>query len=195
VYGGSFGETVKTNPSDEELLQAARRGDEDAFTSLYGRYQARIYRFALHMSGSSGVAEDVTQEVFLTVLNSDGYDPSRGFVAAYLYGIARNQVLRHLHRNESQVPMGEEAECVDTSAGDVLTDLARRETIARVREAVLGLPHRYREVVVLCELEEMDYSETAAVLGCAVGTVRSRLHRARRLLVRKLRVRYDVCGV
>ncbi len=76
--------------------------------------------------------------------------------------------------------------------GDVLGDLARREAIDSVRRAVLSLPKHYREVVVLCDLEEMDYSEAAGALGCAIGTVRSRLHRGRSLLLEKLRPRRGV---
>jgi RNA polymerase sigma-70 factor (ECF subfamily) len=68
-----------------------------------------------------------------------------------------------------------------------LDDLTRAESIESVRKAVLSLPERYREVVVLCELQEMSYGEAAEVLNCAIGTVRSRLHRARAMLLNKLR--------
>jgi RNA polymerase sigma-70 factor (ECF subfamily) len=68
-----------------------------------------------------------------------------------------------------------------------LDDLVQAETIELVRKAVLSLPAKYREVVVLCELQDVSYGEAAEVLGCAIGTVRSRLHRARALLLAKLR--------
>ena len=68
-----------------------------------------------------------------------------------------------------------------------LEDLTRAETIEAVRKAILSLPAKYREVVVLCELQDVSYEETAEILGCAIGTVRSRLHRARALLFAKLR--------
>ena len=68
-----------------------------------------------------------------------------------------------------------------------LDEMSRTEAIEAVRRAVLTLPERYREVVVLCDLQEMSYAETAEILGCAIGTVRSRLHRARALLIEKLR--------
>jgi RNA polymerase sigma-70 factor (ECF subfamily) len=74
-----------------------------------------------------------------------------------------------------------------TSSGGPLDVIALTETIESVRKAVLALPERYREVVVLCDLQEMSYVETAEILGCAVGTVRSRLHRARTMLINKLR--------
>jgi RNA polymerase sigma-70 factor, ECF subfamily len=173
---------------DEALVQRVRAGDEAAFTALYHRRQAAVYRFALQMSGAEAVAEDVTQEVFLALMREGaGYDPARGSVASFLYGIARNQVLRSLERNRGSVPMPEDGEQGLVSHADPLADLARNEAIASVRRAVLALPTHYREVVVLCDLEELDYLDAAAALGCAVGTVRSRLHRARGLLLEKLR--------
>jgi RNA polymerase sigma-70 factor (ECF subfamily) len=72
------------------------------------------------------------------------------------------------------------------AADDPLGDLTHREGLEALRRAVVALPRRYREVVVLCDLEEMDYADAAAVLGCPIGTVRSRLHRARALLLDKL---------
>jgi len=183
--------------SDEELLRLTVAGDADAFAALYHRRQAGIYRFALQMCGSEGIAEDVTQEVFMTLVrDSQMFDPSRGALASYLYGVARNQVLRRLEKERHFVAMTDEtdedggAQTVSThlvAAHDPLAELARSELIETVRQAVSALPVHYREVVVLCELHEMSYAEAATVLGCAVGTVRSRLHRARALLVERLR--------
>jgi RNA polymerase sigma-70 factor (ECF subfamily) len=197
---------MKASPehSDEELLRLTVAGDADAFTTLYRRRQAGIYRFALQMCGSEGIAEDVTQEVFMTLMReSQIFDPSRGALAAYLYGIARNQVLRRLEKERHFVALvddttedgGAATEYPSTSL-DPLAELTRHELIESVQQAVLALPAHYREVVVLCELHEMSYAEAAAALGCAVGTVRSRLHRARAMLVERLReVRQREAGV
>ncbi|MGB8510795.1 MAG: RNA polymerase sigma factor [Pyrinomonadaceae bacterium] len=180
---------------DAELLRRIGAGDEDAFTTLYRRRQGGVYRFALQMSGSASVAEDVTQEVFLVVMrDAHGYDPTRGSLAAYLYGIARNHVLRSFERERHWVALAEDW---DGAAGtsvhesliaqnDPLGDLTRGQLIERLHQAVLALPAHYREVVVLCELHELSYAETASALDCAVGTVRSRLHRARALLIEKM---------
>jgi RNA polymerase sigma-70 factor (ECF subfamily) len=181
--------------SDDELLALLRAGDEGAFLTLYHRRQGGIYRFALRMSGSETVAEDVTQEVFMTLVRGDGrYDSSRGSFSAYLFGVARNQVLRRLEKERflSQIYEDEDGGESPTpesliTLDDPLGDLTRKEMIASVRQAVLALPAHYREVVVLCDLQEMSYADASAALGCAVGTVRSRLHRARALLVEKLR--------
>ena len=191
--------TVFPSPSDDELLRLILAGDESAFVALYRRRQSGIYRFALQMSGSEMIAEDVTQEVFMVLINeAKNYDPSKGSLSAYLYGIARNHVLRALSRDRSFVSIGDSYE-EDGEAGheqlvandDPLGDLTRNETIETVRQAVAALPAHYREVVVLCDLHEMSYVEAAQVLNCAVGTVRSRLHRARALLIEKLRARNE----
>jgi RNA polymerase sigma-70 factor (ECF subfamily) len=176
--------------TDDELLLRLRNGDEQAFTALYRRRQAGVYRFALHMSGSEAAAEDVTQEVFLVLMRSEcGYDPGRGTVQSYLYGIARKMVLKILERGRSDVAIDNSDDWTwpeFASGDDPLRDLTRKEGIESVRRVVLTLPRRYREVVVLCDLQEMDYADAALVLACPVGTVRSRLHRARALLLEKL---------
>jgi RNA polymerase sigma-70 factor (ECF subfamily) len=171
--------------TDAALLEQALTGAEDAFTALYRRRQGSVYRFALQMTGSTAIAEDVTQEAFLALLlHGTRYDEARGTVASFLYGIARNLVMRRLDRRPDA-----ELEYVDEIAGpeDVLEDLTRRESIEHVRQAVLSLPPVFREVVVLCDLQDSSYDEAAAALDCPVGTVRSRLSRGRAMLAKKLR--------
>jgi RNA polymerase sigma-70 factor, ECF subfamily len=169
--------------SDEKLLGRMLEGDEDAFTTLYRRRQGPVYRFALHMTGSAAIAEDVTQEVFLVLLeNGRRFDGSRGPLLSFLYGIARNRVLRRIEKERAAEPV------VGDYAGneDLLDDLTRRETVEQVRCAVLSLPAAYREAVVLCDLENTSYEDAAAALECPVGTVRSRLSRGRTMLAQKL---------
>lgn len=183
-------------PSDTDLLRLMVAGDEHAFTLIYRRHHQRLYRFALLMGGSSTIAEDVTQEVFMVLIReAHRYDSTRGTLSAYLYGIARNCVRRLLERDRPYVPLVEEAWDGEVTplrqliAGDdPLSDCARQEVIKIVRRAVLVLPARYREMVVLCEFQGLSQAEAAAVVGCAVGTVSSRLHRGHALLVEKLRV-------
>jgi RNA polymerase sigma-70 factor (ECF subfamily) len=172
-------------------------GDEEAFTALYRRRQGGVYRFALQMSGSEAVAEDVVQETFMVLMRDGGnFDAGRGSVSAYLYGIARNHVLRAFDRERALVRFDDETEEGRESPHenlitrpDPLGDMTRAESVEQLRQAVLALPSHYREVVVLCELHEMSYVEAAAALDCAVGTVRSRLHRARAMLAEKMRGR------
>ena len=185
--------------SDEELLRRMIAGDADAFERLYDRRQAGIYQFALRMSGSPVLAEDVVQDVFLEFMRDARlFDSSRGTVAGYLMGMARHRILRRLERErrfvsfaepderERELPANaEERFIVEHNPHD---DFELRETVETVRQAILSLPEHYREVVVLCSLHEMNYEQTAEVIGCPVGTVRSRLNRARAMLVDKLQL-------
>jgi len=182
-------------PSDAELLGRMMAGDEEAFTTLYRRRQSGVFRFALQMTGSRTVAEDVTQDVFIVLIREGGrFDPERGSLASFLYGIARNNLLRRFEQerryvglednSDNGVPLNE----ILAGENDPQADLISKEVTEKVRTAVLSLPSRYREVVVLCDLHEFSYEEAAAIVGCAIGTVRSRLHRARGMLIEKLKV-------
>ena len=177
-------------PDDVELLTRMRAGDEAAFAELFARHQGPIFRYALHMCGPAA-ADDVVQETFLALIRQPhGFNASRGTVGAYLFGIARHHVYKQCGLRIADCGLIEEFD--DSSArspdpgSSALAGLERAETIGLVRDAVQTLPAAYREVVVLCELQEMDYADVAAVLECPIGTVRSRLHRARALLTQKL---------
>jgi RNA polymerase sigma-70 factor, ECF subfamily len=179
-----------TDLTDEQLLAQALAGDEDAFTALYRRRQGPIFRFALHMSGSTQIAEEVTQDVFIFLLQRGGdYDPARGALGAYLFGVARNYVRRALERSYSDNAL---SASVDDEAAALMTEcdpsegIARNQTSTAVWKAVLSLPEHYREVVVLCDLQELSYAQAAEAMGCAIGTIRSRLHRAHAMLSKKL---------
>jgi RNA polymerase sigma-70 factor (ECF subfamily) len=207
------------------LLRRMVAGDEAAFALLYRRKHPAIYRFALHMSGNAAIAEDVTQEVFMTLIrDAKRFDPARGTLGGFLFGIARNHLRRRWEQERNSVPLPESADELDAimarskaigkngasgygngngnghsngngngnGAGVSAymlhrDDFASLENVQRVRQAIATLPENYREVVVLCELDELSYEDAAAALDCPVGTVRSRLHRARAILVEKLR--------
>jgi len=173
--------------SDGDLLKRAAGGSEEAFVTLYRRHQGRVFRFALRMSGDEA-AEEVVQEVFLTVIRGPvRYDAARGSLVAWLLGVARNHVLRILEREPRPSRDVETAELdVPDASADVLASLLARESSEALRRAVLSLPSSYREVLALCDLEELDYTDAARALGCSLGTIRSRLHRARNLLAAKL---------
>lgn len=177
--------------TDEQLLQLALDGNEDAFTALYRRRQAPVYRFALHMSGSPQVAEEVVQDVFIFLLQRGrDFDPERAALGAYLFGVARNYVRRAMEKSYSEAvnttPAEEDDPALVTDF-DPVREIARVQTTQAVWKAVLSLPEHYREVVVLCDLQEQTYADAAVALGCALGTVRSRLHRAHDMLMKKLK--------
>ena len=181
-----------THTSDADLLRLMLAGESTAFAALYDRHQGCIYRFALRMTNSDAMAGDVTHDVFLALMrDGNQFDPERGTLGAYLYGIARNRILKLLKRERTFVSLsdGDDESSMDDALigqSNPLLELSRSETIDTVRQAVLALPAHYREVVLLCNLHEMNYEQAADVIGCAVGTVRSRLHRARALLLEKL---------
>ena len=170
--------------SDGELLRLSTKGNEDAFLELYRRHQGPVFRFALHMSGRRDMAEEVTQEVFMTLISAPKlYLADRGPLQAYLIGIARNKVRRQVAQTRTWAPHPDA-----TSESDYLLDgLSKEQELAALRSAILSLPANYREVVIMCDLENLDYAGAAERLGCAIGTVRSRLHRARAILGAKLR--------
>jgi RNA polymerase sigma-70 factor (ECF subfamily) len=143
------------------------------------------------MSGSALIAEEVTQDVFMFLIQRGrDFDPSRAALAAYLFGVARNYVRRAMERNYSETALGSP---VDDEAQSLMVNndpsegIAREQTSTAVWKAVLSLPEHYREVVVLCDLHELTYADAAEALGCALGTIRSRLHRAHDMLSRKLK--------
>lgn len=175
---------------DEALMSRIAQGDAGAFAELFRRRRGDVYRFALHMTAAPATAEDVTQDVFLAVMRDAGrFDAQRGTVSAWLCGMARNLVRRRLASDRGHQSLAAEAGNVPDLPSvhqDPVTKLSDAQRIRRMKRAILSLPVRYREAVVLCELQELTYAEAAAVLGCAIGTVRSRLHRGRQLLSAKL---------
>ncbi len=172
--------------SDSKLLQLSSKGDEDAFVILFRRHEAPVFRFALHMSGNRETAEEVTQEVFLMLLSERKlYAEEQGALQGYLIGAARNKVRRHLSRDRT-CGLKAAVEASDLGAG-VVEELSKGQELENLRTAIFSLAPNYREVVVLCDLEGLSYVEAAERLGCAIGTVRSRLHRARAILAAKLR--------
>ena len=179
---------MATQPTDSELVQTMLGGDKEAFAELYRRRQRDVYRFALHMTGAPDLAEDVTQEVFMVLMRKGNeYDQLKGSVNAFLLGVARNYVLRRLRQERFFVSIDDAVG--DTASGEAGASetLARTEAIQNMHKAILNLPAHYREAVVLCDLQELSYADAAAVLGCAIGTLRSRLHRARTILIERVR--------
>jgi RNA polymerase sigma-70 factor (ECF subfamily) len=176
---------------DEHLMPRIVAGDAEAFAELFRRRQRDVYRFLLHMSSSTAVAEDVTQDVFLQVMSDAArFDASRGTVGRWLFGIARNLLRQRFERERLLRPLDDAEDGRDravlSTTEDTLGDLTRSERIEALRRAIPSLPLRYREPVVLCDLQEISYADAAAILGCAIGTVRSRLHRGRALLAAKM---------
>ena len=189
---------IRQNDQDEELLKRSAKGDEEAFTILYRRHVDVLYRFAFRMTGSSWGAEEIVQDVFMTLVREPGkYDAERGALPAFLFGITRNKIMKYNERLPREISLVERQE--DGNGGGLtLRDsftpamwAEQRERLEKVRAAVMELPIEFRETVVLCELEEMTYDQAARMLDCPIGTIRSRLHRGRALLLAKLEMLRD----
>jgi len=171
-----------------DLLRRFRDGDRDAFTSIYRAHHPAVFRFALYMTGDRNRAADVTQDVFVWLIHhAESYDPARGELGAFLLGVTRKILQRANSDARRFVPFAD----VRETAAPAQRDESEADEL---RRAIAALPERYREAVVLCDLEEKSYEEAASLLDCALGTVRSRLHRARELLGRKLKARQG-CSV
>jgi RNA polymerase sigma-70 factor, ECF subfamily len=178
--------------SDADLLRRALAGEESAFLSLYERLKGGIFRYAFYMTNSKTAAEEITQEVFISLLKEGGsYREDRGDLGAFVFGIARNFVRRMQRREHAyhSLPGDDALENLSASlvAETVSGQLIRNEVTERVRAAIASLPDHYRHAVVLCDLCELPYEEAAKRLRCAVGTIRSRLNRAHALLAQKLK--------
>jgi RNA polymerase sigma-70 factor, ECF subfamily len=175
--------------SDEQLLHELRAGKEAAFRELYAQYQGVLFRFALHMTGSVTTAEDIAHDVFIQLISNPGsYNASKGPLSAYLFGITRNLARASLRVNHANRALDdvEESEMTVVSDTELIDCVSSSEALESLRRALLALPELYREVVVLCDLEEMPYADAATILECSAGTIASRLHRAHKLLRAKL---------
>jgi len=182
-------DTTLPESPDRARLNRAKAGDTDAFADIYRQYQHVVYRFGCAMTGSESAAEDITQETFVAVFRDLArYDPDRASFTTYLYGIVRNlsrERLRRDHRFLSLDLLGPRGERAG-QASDPATILESAQQVRQVRAALLKLPSRYREVIILCDLHAMSYADAAAVAGISTAAVRSRLHRGRQLLRRQL---------
>jgi RNA polymerase sigma-70 factor, ECF subfamily len=185
---------------DAPLVEALAGGDAEAALELYRRHCQPILRFALAMTDSRAAAEDIVHDTFVELLQRPGnYDQERGSLRAFLYGIARHRIAKSVRgaltvppdpdRDEDShggLAAGTPAE-LTAPAGTPEDQAERSQDIERLRAAIRALPLVYREVIAWCDLEEVPYATVADILDCPIGTVRSRLHRARGLLAEAFR--------
>ena len=201
---GTRKKTSKDDADPEaQLVERLKQGDESAFLALYDRHRRSVYWFLVHMTGSVSAAEDLTQGVFVAILEKVGsgaieqFDLGKGAFEGYLLGIARNlarEERRKTYRFASLESVFETPEwqrfldkfCRENQIQDAETLLAAQSDLKLLYRAILDLPHPYRETIVLCSLQEKSYQQAAAILQCSEGTVASRLHRAKGLLAAKM---------
>ena len=175
--------------ADEDLMTLVERRDADAFAVLYDRHGGAAYSLAHRIVGDPAIAEDVTQEAFLSVWRSGArFDAARGSVRSWTLGIVRNRAIDALRRASSPAPkldLDDDA-VLEARPGERLTDseAIRRETSRRVQGALRELPAEQSEVIGLAYFGGFTHSEIADMLGMPLGTVKGRM----RLGLEKIRV-------
>lgn len=177
---------------DQECVLRAQRGEGRAFSELVTRYQDRVYRFLLRLTRSQDDALDLTQDTFMRAYQGiDRWRPDALF-RTWLFRIARNVAFDRLRRDKRVefVELDEELDVADPAAGpEAVVETAQRY---RLLEASLErLPAEHREILLLREIEEMSYDDIAQVLDLHIGTVKSRLARARAALLERMQSRLE----
>ncbi len=179
--------------TDQDLWRAMRQGDAQAFVGLYRRYQAPLYRYALLRTGSEAAAADLVQEVFMGLMQDQyRYDPLLGQLQYFLFGVIRNLALKH-DAGQRRFDSIDHKDEDDENPDDVICEnpgpaqrLLQKELAENLRQAIAKLSPHYRDVLILFEIEELSYLEIAEICQINVGTVRSRLSRARQALAERL---------
>jgi RNA polymerase sigma-70 factor (ECF subfamily) len=161
---------------------------ESDFRVLFVVHHEAVFRVAYRLTNDRERAEDITQDCFLRlVCNRGRFDPARGSLRQFLYGMVRNLVLQFWEARGRDVSLSEDRDDDPPAAAVLPVDvIATREVAEAVQEAVAMLPVLQREAIVLFEFEELSLEEVAAAVNSDVGTVKSRLHRARERLRRVL---------
>jgi RNA polymerase sigma-70 factor, ECF subfamily len=177
---------VLTEGNQRQLVDAARRGERDAFRALFETFKDRVYSIALRFTGDESLAMDIAQDVFVKLFASIGEFRGDAAFATWVYRLVVNQCLDHRRRSWRMLPIADDLLSVLRAPGDSLDRMLQSEMRERVRKAVDKLPAELKMVIVLRYTEGMSYDEIADVLGCATGTVASRLNRAHKVLERRL---------
>jgi RNA polymerase sigma-70 factor (ECF subfamily) len=178
-----------TVPVDSEVVKRAQQGDADAFATLFHAHKARIYSVCLRMTNNAAEAEDLTQDAFLQVFRKIATFRGDSAFSTWLHRIAVNTVLMQFRKKSlSQVSLDEPYSNSDGAKirreyGAKDTRLAGCVDRVALASAIKELPHGYRTIFLLHEVEGYEHQEIAELLGCSVGNSKSQLHKA------KLRIR------
>ncbi len=157
---------------DADVWSRIAHGDAAAFDEFYREHAPRLHAFLRRVVGDREAAEDVAQETFLQIWNRpNGFQPARGTLRSYLYGIGRKRAAEWWRNHTPTAPEAEDA-----------GGTCRAEAVSLVDDALRRLPEEQRTLLWLREVEGQSYAELAAVLEIPVGTVRSRLFTAREAL-------------
>ncbi len=171
------------SPTDSQLIEQVRGGDLNAFSQLIVRYQDRVFRIQFQFLQDYQLAEDLTQETFVRVhANLTRYDATKGAFSTWLYTIARNLARNALAKRAREKGTETLVE-VATPEGESPRGMAsRKDVIAQLDAALQGLPELYQTAFILAEIEELPLSQVAEIEGVPLGTIKSRVSRAKEKL-------------
>lgn len=179
--------------SDEELMQDFQRGNETSFVTLYERYKLAIYRFLYRKLGHQARAEDITQEVFVALVEHCKEWRQEASFKTYLYRIAHNRAISEMRRSEHKVMIDADNEANTEKVAKVATNnispaasVEQQQLQVKVQQALMLLDKEYREPIILREYEDLSYEEISLTLEIPVGTVKSRIFRGKVELKRLL---------
>jgi len=177
--------------SDDELVERVRQGDTKSFEELIDRYRSQVFNFILRILGSREEAEDIFQDTFMKVYESLPRYQKRSRFSSYLFTIAHNLSMNrvnYLRRSSAKLDyLAQSGQETSTTERTPEAELSQTEVGSIVHSALGKLPPKYRAALVLSEFEGLSYKEISEVLNCSVGTVKSRIFRARDLLRGQLR--------
>jgi len=192
-----------SRPSDEELVRAYLEGDDSAFEELVNRYENTIMNMAYRLLGNRSDAADVCQEVFVLLLRKLGSFRGEAKFSTWLYRVSLNACHDHARRLRRHVSLSEspgedlpemEQRLADEGLDSPELSLEKTEVRNMVQEAITRLPHKFKEVIFLHDISGYNYKEVAEILDISLGTVKSRLNRARNRLAEELRESQEQLG-
>ena len=167
------------------IIRQVLNGNTDSFELLVQKYQVPVVRMIRNITNDGHLCEDIGQEVFFAAYRKlASFDPARSSFSTWLFMIAKNKSLNALKRKR-HISLAQVPEKADwQNPGD---NLSQKEVVAELDKALQGLPRRQRMAFVLAEVEELPYEQIAQIEGVKIGTIKSRIHRAKKKLVAGLR--------
>lgn len=169
-----------SNKSDEEIILIVRSSDKEVYAEIIKRYQTKLMRYASYILNDDHMGADVVQEGFIKAyINLNGFDTKKKF-SSWIYRIVHNEALNMLSKHKKQVPMNDEVEY--DSGIDLEDNYIKSELISRAHHCLKQIPIIYKEPLSLFYLEEKSYEEISDILRIPVGTVGTRVNRARGMM-------------
>ena len=166
-----------TKLSDEKIVELVRKKDKELYVHIIKRYQDKLMRYANYLTGDEQMASDVVQESFIkTYINLNGFDTKKKF-SSYIYRIVHNEAINLIHKRKKEVSL---YEGIDFESKESIEDeFVKKELANRTHNCLGKMPVMYREVLSLFFLEEKSYEEISDILRIPVGTVGTRINRAK----------------